>query len=119
MIYGYGLRVSTGSTSDLHVNIPGFGTVVATVSRRNDRRHRLTAKSDQFGRQIGLTITYSKEFTFMVGSSRLGRALSRLGGNQFPITWMTGICRQSIGGAGQFTALKEQKRDQNDDIPVF
>jgi len=29
MIYGYGLRVSTGSTSDLHVNIPGFGTVVA------------------------------------------------------------------------------------------
>ena len=55
----------------------------------------------------------------MVGSSRLGRALSRLGGNQFPITWMTGICRQSIDGAGQFTVLKEQNRDQNDDIPVF
>ena len=47
MIYGYGLRVSTGSASDLHVNIPGFGTVVSRC-----------------------VITYSKEFTFMVVSSR-------------------------------------------------
>ena len=78
MIYGYGLRVSTGSTSDPHVNIPGFGTCRRTVSRRNGRQHGLTTKSDQIGRQIGLTITYSKEFAFMVVSSRLGRALSRL-----------------------------------------
>jgi hypothetical protein len=77
---GYGLSVSTESTSTCRSTSHGFGHCRHAVSQRNG--------PIRFGSYKSPTARNSR-LRWLIPFS--ARALSRLRGSQFPITWTTGI----------------------------